>query len=184
MHGSEALANDLERTVSAGVRVQRVPCIGRCAQAPAVVVGQRPLEHATTEAVQAAVDMAQTQAPVLLAPTVLQAVAGGAYAQLLRCLRGELDREAVLATVEAAGLRGLGGAGFPTARKWRTVAAQPGPRLMAINADEGEPGLGDAPALKVRAIDRWENEGGEIPLAGSPSGALLAKSSRAPGNTP
>lgn len=140
MHGSEALANDLERTVSAGVRVQRVPCIGRCAQAPAVVVGQRPLEHATTEAVQAAVDMAQTQAPALLAPTVLQAVAGGAYAQLLRCLRGELDREAVLATIEAAGLRGLGGAGFPTARKWRTVLAQPGPRLMAINADEGEPG--------------------------------------------
>jgi formate dehydrogenase len=140
MHGSEALANDLERTVSAGVRVQRVPCIGRCAQAPAVVVGQRPLEHATTEAVLGAVDMAQTQAPALLAPTVLQAVAGGAYAQLLRCLRGELDREAVLATIEAAGLRGLGGAGFPTARKWRTVAAQPGPRLMAINADEGEPG--------------------------------------------
>ena len=140
MHGSEALANDLERTVSAGVRVQRVPCIGRCAQAPAVVVGQRPLEHATTEAVQAAVDMAQTQAPALLAPTVLEAVAGGAYAQLLRCLRGELDREAVLATIEAAGLRGLGGAGFPTARKWRTVLAQPGPRLMAINADEGEPG--------------------------------------------
>ena len=140
MHGSEALANDLERTVSAGVRVQRVPCIGRCAQAPAVVVGQRPLEHATTEAVQAAVDMAQTQAPALLAPTVLEAVAGGAYAQLLRCLRGELDREAMLATIEAAGLRGLGGAGFPTARKWRTVLAQPGPRLMAINADEGEPG--------------------------------------------
>jgi formate dehydrogenase len=105
-----------------------------------VVVGQRPVERATTEAVQAAISQRAFQAPDCQVPTVRQAVSGGAYAQLLRCLQGELDREAVLASIEAAGLRGLGGAGFPTARKWRTVAAQPGPRLMAINADEGEPG--------------------------------------------
>ena len=42
--------------------------------------------------------------------------------------------------MEDAGLRGLGGAGFPAGRKWRIVAAEPAPRLMAVNIDEGEPG--------------------------------------------
>ena len=66
--------------------------------------------------------------------------AAGGYESLRACRAGERSRESVFAAVEASGLRGLGGAGFPTARKWRFVAAEPGPRLMVVNADEGEPG--------------------------------------------
>jgi len=140
MQDAEALADALQAAAPGHVRVQRVPCIGRCAQAPAVVVGRHTLDHATLESVGTALKNGLHEAHVHTVPTLHDALSQGAYVQLLRALRGELDRESILSTLEQAGLRGLGGAGFPTARKWRTVAAQPGPRLMAINADEGEPG--------------------------------------------
>ena len=66
--------------------------------------------------------------------------AGGGYALLAQCLRGERSAEAVIQTLEHTGLRGLGGAGFPAGRKWRIVRGQSGPRHMAVNIDEGEPG--------------------------------------------
>jgi formate dehydrogenase beta subunit len=140
MAGGEALAEALDASLEGRVRVQRVPCIGRCAQAPAAVVDRFPVAPATIDAVLAAVDAGQRDCPEPDVPPLAQALADGAYAQLLRCLRGEIDRAALFDMLEAAGLRGLGGAGFPTGRKWRTVAAQPAPRLMAVNADEGEPG--------------------------------------------
>jgi formate dehydrogenase len=138
--GAEPLAEALQQEVGDRVRVQRVPCVGRCADAPAVVVARRPVAAATIERVLAAVADGGRECAPPPAPDLAADQAAGGYAQLLRCLRGEIDREAVLAAIEAAGLRGLGGAGFPTARKWRAVAAQPAPRMMAVNADEGEPG--------------------------------------------
>jgi formate dehydrogenase len=140
MQGAAQLADTLVATLGDAVRVQRVPCIGRCAQAPAAVVDRHPVAPATSAAVQAAIASGARDCARPAVPDLAVALAAGAYAQLRRCLAGELDRETVFATLEAAGLRGLGGAGFPTGRKWRTVAAQPGPRLMAVNADEGEPG--------------------------------------------
>src|SRR5207302_1648841 len=67
-------------------------------------------------------------------------VRAGGYALLKACLAGARSRDAVIAAVSDAGLRGLGGAGFPTGRKWTLVRAEPAPRLFAVNADEGEPG--------------------------------------------
>src|SRR5207244_6814294 len=67
-------------------------------------------------------------------------VAGGGYALLKACLAGARTREEIIGAVSDAGLRGLGGAGFPTGRKWTLVRAEPAPRLFAVNADEGEPG--------------------------------------------
>jgi NADH:ubiquinone oxidoreductase subunit F (NADH-binding)/NADH:ubiquinone oxidoreductase subunit E len=140
MQGGEGLAERLEAVLGDGVRVQRVPCVGRCAQAPVAVVDRHPVAPATVDAVVAALAAGRRECEAPAVEPLAACVAGGGYAQLLRCLGGELDREAVFAALEAAGLRGLGGAGFPTARKWRTVAAQPAPRLLAVNADEGEPG--------------------------------------------
>jgi len=140
MAGGEALADALDVSFDGRVRVQRVPCIGRCAQAPAAVVDRHPVAPATVATVLAAVEAGERDCPEPQTPAFAQALAEGAYGQLLRCLRGEIDRGALFDTLDAAGLRGLGGAGFPTGRKWRTVAAQPAPRLMAVNADEGEPG--------------------------------------------
>ncbi len=138
--GADALAAGLARRLGNEVRVQRVPCVGRCADAPVAVVGQRPLARAGIDAVAAAVARDERACPLPDAQDYAAYRAGGGYAQLARVAAGELDRDAVLSELDAAGLRGLGGAGFPMARKWRAVAQQPGPRLLVVNADEGEPG--------------------------------------------
>ena len=147
MAGAEALIEALHDASRDGVRIQRVPCVGRCDRAPVVVVGQRPVAPAALTPVVAAIDAAcagpdaeALRCPIPMAPGAAQARADGAFRVLHALHAGDRDREAVFTSLEAAGLRGMGGAGFPTGRKWRIVAAQPGPRLMVVNADEGEPG--------------------------------------------
>jgi len=67
-------------------------------------------------------------------------VADGGYALLRACLEGRKTRDDVIKAVDDSGLRGMGGAGFPTGRKWQLVRKEPGPRMMCVNGDEGEPG--------------------------------------------
>ncbi len=121
-----------------GVAVEAVPCIGQCHAAPAACVGQRQVAPAPAEAVielARAGETAPRRAPAHGAPPQPHD-----YAQLERLLRGELRPIDVLRELEASGLRGLGGAGFPAWRKWVTVAGQPGPRHGVVNVDEGEVG--------------------------------------------
>jgi formate dehydrogenase beta subunit len=122
------------------VRVIPAPCVGRCEQAPAVVVHQHALARADAEGVVQAVRAGWREA-VLPAATRLDAYrAAGGYTLLQSCIAGRHSVDEIIATLENAGLRGLGGAGFPAGRKWRIVRAQPGPRWLAANLDEGEPG--------------------------------------------
>jgi formate dehydrogenase len=129
---------DLSERLVGIARVETAPCIGACDRAPAAVAGFRSVGSFDPDSLsEAAVPaMADAAADAELADF---RAAGGMRA-LDECRAGTRDAESVFATLDAAGLRGLGGAGFPTGRKWRLVAAQPAPRLMAINADEGEPG--------------------------------------------
>jgi formate dehydrogenase beta subunit len=146
MAGSSALLVKLPALLHAEVKVTAAPCIGRCEQAPAVTVGQHSLGYATEQSVK---QFYQEKRPMVGINTAQEAIKyiaieeyqeAGGYA-LLRALRvGQRDHESVIAALEHAGLRGLGGAGFPAGRKWRIVREQPAPRLMAINIDEGEPG--------------------------------------------
>jgi NADH:ubiquinone oxidoreductase subunit F (NADH-binding)/NADH:ubiquinone oxidoreductase subunit E len=140
MAGAKALLAKLPALLGREVRVISAPCIGRCEQAPAAVVGQNPVPMASTEHIVAAVRaQAIRHEPAGFIDLAAYRAAGG-YALLQQCLKGERDVESVIKTLEDAGLRGLGGAGFPAGRKWRIVRAEAGPRLMAINIDEGEPG--------------------------------------------
>ncbi len=138
-------AGALETALAAGVeparvRVVRAPCMGRCDEAPAVQVGRRHVGRATPERVRATLDAARFEPDQIDWPGLESYRAQGGY-QLLEDLRaGRVTIDDLAASVEAAGLRGLGGAGFPTQRKWRFVLAEPGPRYVVINADEGEPG--------------------------------------------
>jgi NADH:ubiquinone oxidoreductase subunit F (NADH-binding)/NADH:ubiquinone oxidoreductase subunit E len=136
MAGSHQLMADLQDALAhdASVRVQPAPCIGQCHRAPAACVGQRQLPHATVDAVQALLASGDT------GPRELPVPAPSELQQLQRLLSGELSVDAVLAELKASNLRGLGGAGFPSWRKWETVRAQPGPRHMVVNIDEGEVG--------------------------------------------
>lgn len=138
--GARELLAKLPQILGAEVRVIAAPCIGRCEQAPAAVVHQCPVPQATPQSVKAAVDTGARGHEPEPYMDYAAAKGRGAYHVLRQCLEGERDVESVLATMEASGLRGLGGAGFPAGRKWRIVRNEPGPRLMAVNIDEGEPG--------------------------------------------
>src|SRR5215218_8620677 len=140
MMGAEALLAALPAELGPGVRVMRAPCMGGCHHAPVTAIGHALHERASVESVAEAVRNGDTHPHV---PTFIDLetyqVRGG-YTLLAACLDGSRSVEDVVKTLEDSNLRGLGGAGFPTGRKWRFVRAEPGPRFMAVNADEGEPG--------------------------------------------
>jgi formate dehydrogenase len=138
--GAETLLASLQDNLSPGGRVVRAPCMGACHQAPAVAIGHALHEHATVESVAQAVSTGNTHPHIPDHIDFDQYRAGGGYRLLSDCLEGRRSIEDVVKALEDSNLRGLGGAGFPTGRKWRFVRAEPGPRLMAVNADEGEPG--------------------------------------------
>lgn len=141
MAGAETLLAALSDAVDpAQVRVVRQPCMGRCAEAPAVTIGWNPVADATPERVLEAVNHgapAQAVTPVIGFEAYR---AQGGYRLLAAVRTGERRIEDVIATLSDAGLKGLGGAGFPAGKKWQIVRGYPGPRLMTVNGDEGEPG--------------------------------------------
>jgi len=140
MAGARDLLAKLPALLGRDVRVIAAPCIGRCEQAPAAVVGQNPVPNASVEAIVATVAAKAVQHVPEGFIDLASYQTGGGYALLKKCVSSEGDVESVIKTMEDSGLRGLGGAGFPSGRKWRIVRAETGPRLMAVNIDEGEPG--------------------------------------------
>ncbi|MGR8941936.1 MAG: NAD(P)H-dependent oxidoreductase subunit E [Gammaproteobacteria bacterium] len=138
--GAHDLLHALESGLGDQVRVQKVPCVGRCQHAPVAVVGQNPVDHANYEAVISAVLNNDIEAKVSDYISFEQYQADGGYQTLKQMLDGTLGAETIIQKLENSGLRGLGGAGFPAGRKWRIVKGFKGPRLMAVNIDEGEPG--------------------------------------------
>ena len=141
MAGSDGLVAALESGLGNGVRVQRVPCVGRCDKAPVAVVGQYTVDNANAETVEAAIAAGNTEQPLEDTTIHLDAYqAEGGYSLLSKVVSGEVSADAIIAELEKTTLRGLGGAGFPVGRKWSILRGQAAPRLMAVNIDEGEPG--------------------------------------------
>ena len=140
MAGARDLIDKLPGILGRDVRIVPSPCIGRCEQAPAAVVGQHPVPFANAEIIAAKVAAGETKHVPAGFIDLAAYRADGGYALLRDCIAGVHDVESVIAKMEASSLRGLGGAGFPTGRKWRIVRSEPAPRLMAVNIDEGEPG--------------------------------------------
>ena len=138
--GAQALLEKLPAMLGRGVRVIPAPCVGRCEVAPCVVVGQNPVGNATADAVEEALSKRQIGPEKTKHLDYAAYVKAGGYKLIADCLAGKRTREELTKMMEDSGLRGLGGAGFPAGRKWRLVAAEPAPRVMAVNIDEGEPG--------------------------------------------
>ena len=141
MAGAQELISALESSLGNEVRVQRVPCVGRCDMAPVAVVGQNTIDHARSETVKAAVDAGEiTQSLPSDNIDYVAYKADGGYRLYERLLADQISGDQIIETLDGTALRGLGGAGFPVGRKWGILRGQPAPRLMAINIDEGEPG--------------------------------------------
>ena len=138
--GGDQLSRDLPNVVRADVRVVRAPCMGRCDTAPVASVGRRSIDAATTNAVAAAVRDRQTEPEIPAYQGLEDYRSQGGYTMLEACRSGACTAEQVMGELTTAGLRGMGGAGFPASRKWSLVRAAAKPRLVTINADEGEPG--------------------------------------------
>ena len=140
MAGAEALKQALEDGLDASeVRVLRAPCMGRCDTAPVLEIGHNHIDRATPEKVHAAIAKGDTHAHIPDYETFDMYRAVGGYEKLEE-LRESGDFDTVQDEILASGLRGLGGAGFPSGRKWGFVRAEAGPRYLAVNGDEGEPG--------------------------------------------
>ena len=138
--GAEQLKQALEDGMDPSqVRVLRAPCMGRCDTAPVLEIGHNHIDHATVEKVEAAIAADDTHAHVPDYETLDTYISEGGYA-VLKDLRANGNWEAVQEKVKDAGLRGLGGAGFPSGTKWGFVRANEGTRYLAVNGDEGEPG--------------------------------------------
>jgi NADH:ubiquinone oxidoreductase subunit F (NADH-binding)/NADH:ubiquinone oxidoreductase subunit E len=154
MAGAHSLIETLPRLLGPDVRVLHAPCVGRCETAPVAVVGQNPVPHATAAKVRKLVDEGAVVHPSranganhpdfdVVTPGHIDYAAyrkAGGYALAAACASGSRVTADVMTLLSDSGLRGLGGAGFPAGRKWKLVSAEPAPRLLAINIDEGEPG--------------------------------------------
>ena len=140
MFGAKELIKQLEAKYKDDIRIQAVPCVGRCDTAPVAVVGTNPIEHANQEIIDNAVNKKEFDAaiPEYIGYTSYRNTGG--YQTLIDCINGKHDRDKIIKTLEDSKLRGLGGAGFPMGQKWRILSQQSKPRLIAINIDEGEPG--------------------------------------------
>ncbi|SRR5579875_377782 len=140
LFGAQKLLAELPNKLGSEVRIVRAPCMGGCHNAPVTAIGHALHEHATTDSVIKAVRAKATHSNLPSYPGLDAYRKAGGYALLEACLVGRKSVEDILKALDDASLRGLGGAGFPTGRKWRLVRAEKAPRLMAVNADEGEPG--------------------------------------------
>jgi len=138
--GAQQLLRDLGAKLGPKVRVVRAPCMGGCHNAPAVAIGHALHENASVESVTKSVAKGETHPHLPAYPGLDAYRANGGYKLLEACLAGGKSVEEIMKSLEDSGMRGLGGAGFPTGRKWRFVRQEAKPRLMAVNADEGEVG--------------------------------------------
>jgi formate dehydrogenase/NADH-quinone oxidoreductase subunit F len=157
--GPKAVAALESRLASAGAQIEEVSCLGRCDAAPAACVGHRVVSLDHEESVMAAlVDQAPDERPLRAWSEELDAASRRPRAPLATLLKR--DAASLIAELETSGLRGMGGAGFPTARKWSLVAAEPAtPKHLICNADESEPGtfkdreiLHDLPHLVIEGM--------------------------------
>lgn len=171
MAGADKLLASLPGKLGKDVRVVRAPCMGACDKAPVAAVGHTQVFRATDENVSAAVRTHEHPHAFKTQNDFDAYRKQGGYKLLEDCLAGKRTRQELITIVSDAGLRGLGGAGFPTGRKWSLVSAEPAPRLMAVNGDEGEPGtfkdrfyLGQDPHRFIEGmlIGAWVVEAKEV----------------------
>ncbi len=139
MHDAESLYHKTKLKYK-NLRVEKAPCMGRCNYAPIVEVNHNHILHADVEKISNAITQKNFTYKNDSFISYKEYIETGGYQLLDKIVTGEVSFEKMIEIFSKAGLRGLGGAGFPAFKKWQFVKSYKGPRLMCINADEGEPG--------------------------------------------
>lgn len=140
MFGAQELLQKLRSELEPGVRVVRAPCMGRCDTAPTVEIGHNHIDNASVSAIVNAIEAKEIEPNIPKYENFESYRSNGGYSLLKDCQNGKKTPDELIDLLQDSPLRGLGGAGFPTGLKWKIVRGYEGPRLMAVNADEGEPG--------------------------------------------
>jgi len=140
INGANELAQNLDDYFKGTIRIQKVPCIGRCQNAPVAVVKFNPIDNATLKNVKQAVDARDYLPSIPNYVDMEEYIRRDGYKLFEKVKNDDAEKERVLKELENSNLRGLGGAGFPAGKKWRILKEQNAPRLLAVNIDEGEPG--------------------------------------------
>ena len=141
LKGSDKLIKSLKKNYNIqNIRVLRAPCMGLCDFAPAVEVGHNHIKDADLKKIDHAISNKITHSHIVEGISYDDYTKAGGYKMLKDCYAGKIDVDNIIATLQDSGLKGMGGAGFPAGQKWKFVRMEPGPRLMTINGDEGEPG--------------------------------------------
>lgn len=140
INGANELAQNLDDYFKGTIRIQKVPCIGRCQNAPVAVVKFNPIDNATLKNVKQAVDARDYIPSIPNYIDMEEYIKRDGYKLFEKVKNDDAEKERVLKELENSNLRGLGGAGFPAGKKWRILKEQNAPRLLAVNIDEGEPG--------------------------------------------
>jgi len=140
LFGAKELEQQLKVQFEPGVRIVRAPCMGRCNTAPVVEVGHNHIDNADLNTVASAVGSRDLEPKIGGYEGFDAYLENGGYTLLKSCLDGDKTAQELVSTLQDSPLRGMGGAGFPTGLKWKIVRGYSGPRVMAVNADEGEPG--------------------------------------------
>ncbi len=139
--GAEALIGELQSAIDpALIRVVRAPCMGRCDTAPAARIGDREVDGASCSGLLKMAESGEFDTAIPPYVNLAGYLSAGGYQLAQKVSRNELGADEIITTLSDAGLRGLGGAGFPAGKKWQFVRSYGGPRLMTVNGDEGEPG--------------------------------------------
>ncbi len=142
MAGGHALFDLVKDELSAEkIEIEKVPCIGRCASAPAARFNNLPIDNMNIKKVKEI--HRDGMSYVLNLPqyeNLDEYVGRGGYRTLNKLKKRVLKPENLMKLISDSKLRGLGGAGFPAGKKWEIVRSFQKPRLMTVNGDEGEPG--------------------------------------------
>ena len=141
LQGARKLIKELNENLDKSkIRVVRAPCMGRCDTAPVLEIGHRHIDKANETKVEDVIKKNNYSPKIIKYINLSSYKKKGGYKILKKCLLNKIKPNEIIKTLENSNLKGLGGAGFPTGLKWKLTRNEPAPRLMAVNADEGEPG--------------------------------------------
>ena len=129
LKGSDKLIKDLKKKYKDDVRILRAPCMGLCDFAPACEVGHNHVKNCSLEKVNKVVKDKLTHPDIVEGITLDKYIRNGGYSVLKNCYQGKLNVDNIIQELEKSGLKGMGGAGFPSGQKWKFVRMETGPRL-------------------------------------------------------